>query len=118
EPAEYHGRYVDFDASYLRPKPVQSPHPPILIGGDSDATVKRIVRHGAGWMSNPLPVPRLTKRIEQIRQATDRDVLLTTFGTPVKPDYWQALEELGYRQANLLLPSVPRDESLRLLDDY
>ncbi|MGE0215707.1 LLM class F420-dependent oxidoreductase [Mycolicibacterium sp.] len=118
EPAEYHGRYVDFDASYLRPKPVQSPHPPILIGGDSDATVKRIVRHGAGWMSNPLPVPRLTKRIEQIRQATDRDVLLTTFGTPVKANYWQALEELGYRQANLLLPSVPRDESLRLLDDY
>jgi alkanesulfonate monooxygenase SsuD/methylene tetrahydromethanopterin reductase-like flavin-dependent oxidoreductase (luciferase family) len=32
--------------SYLRPKPVQKPHPPILIGGDSDATVKRVIRHG------------------------------------------------------------------------
>ena len=41
EPAEYHGKYVDFDSSYIRPKPVQKPHPPIYIGGDSDATVKR-----------------------------------------------------------------------------
>ena len=38
EPAEFHGKYVDFDSSYLRPKPVRKPHPPIYIGGDSDAT--------------------------------------------------------------------------------
>src|ERR1700710_668150 len=41
EPAEYHGEYVNFEPSYSRPKPVQQPHPPIFIGGDSDATVKR-----------------------------------------------------------------------------
>ncbi|PRC52653.1 LLM class F420-dependent oxidoreductase, partial [Mycobacterium sp. ITM-2017-0098] len=68
EPAEYHGKYVDFDASYSRPKPVQKPHPPILIGGDSDATVKRVIRHGAGWISNPLPVDSLRRRIDQIRE--------------------------------------------------
>src|SRR5690606_41646193 len=55
EPAEYHGRFVDFGPSYLRPKPVQKPHPPIVVGGNSDATVGRILRHGAGWMSNPPP---------------------------------------------------------------
>ncbi|RAV18348.1 LLM class F420-dependent oxidoreductase [Mycolicibacterium sp. GF69] len=118
EPAEYHGRFVDFDSSYQRPKPVQKPHPPILIGGDSDATVKRVIRHGAGWMSNPLPVERLTKRIDAMREGAGHDVPLTTFGTPIDPDYWRALEGLGYRQANLLLPTKPRDESLRLLDDY
>ncbi|BBY44842.1 LLM class F420-dependent oxidoreductase [Mycolicibacterium celeriflavum] len=118
EPAEYHGRYVDFDSSYLRPKPVQNPHPPILIGGDSDATVKRVIRHGAGWMSNPLPVERLTKRIDQMRAGASHDVPLTTFGTPIDPDYWRALEDLGYRQANLLLPTKARDDSLRLLDEY
>lgn len=118
EPAEYHGRYVDFDASYLRPKPVQKPHPPIFIGGDSDATVKRVIRHQAGWMSNPLPVERLTKRIDQMRAGASHDVPLTTFGTPIDPDYWQALEDLGYRQANLLLPTKPLDASLRLLDEY
>jgi probable F420-dependent oxidoreductase len=118
EPAEYHGRFVDFDSSYSRPKPVQRPHPPLLIGGDSDATVRRVIRHEAGWMSNPLPVGRLTKRITQMRDGANHDVPLTTFGTPIDPDYWRALEDLGYRQANLLLPTKPRDDSLRLLDDY
>lgn len=33
EPAEYHGRFVDFEPSYMRPKPVQRPHPPLFIGG-------------------------------------------------------------------------------------
>ena len=68
EPAEYHGTYVDFDPSYLRPKPVQKPHPPIYIGGDSNATVKRVIRHEAGWISNPLPVEHLRRRIGQIRE--------------------------------------------------
>ncbi|UXA17227.1 LLM class F420-dependent oxidoreductase [Mycobacterium sp. SMC-4] len=116
EPAEYHGRFVNFDASYSRPKPVQKPHPPIFIGGDSDATVKRIIRHGAGWISNPLPPDMLARRVEQIRDGAGRDVPLTTFGTPANPDYWAALDELGYRQANVLLPTKPLDESLKRLD--
>lgn len=45
EPAEYHGTYVDFDASYLRPKPVQTPTDKSTHRrGDSDATVKRVIR--------------------------------------------------------------------------
>jgi probable F420-dependent oxidoreductase len=118
EPAEYHGRYVDFAPSFSRPKPVQRPHPPIFIGGDSDATVKRVIRHDAGWISNPLPVERLAKRIDQIRQSGGRDVPLAMFGTPNDPNYWRATEELGFDQLALLLPTRPRDESLRLLDEY
>jgi probable F420-dependent oxidoreductase len=118
EPAEYHGTYVDFDASYARPKPVQKPHPPILIGGDSDATVKRVIRHGAGWISNPLPIEHIRKRIDQIRAGAGHEVPLSMFGTPIDPDYWHAAEELGFGTLNLLLPSVPRDEALKLLDDY
>jgi probable F420-dependent oxidoreductase len=118
EPAEYHGKYVDFESSYLRPKPVQKPHPPIVIGGDSDATVKRVIRHEAGWISNPFPIDHLKRRIDQLREGAGHDVPLTTFGTPIDPEYWRGLEDLGYRQANLLLPTKPRDESLRLLDEY
>lgn len=118
EPAEYHGRFVDFGPSYLRPKPVQKPHPPIVVGGNSDATVRRIIRHGAGWMSNPHPPEMLKRRVQQIRDGAGHDVLLTTFGTPVDPGYWEVLEELGYQQANLLLPTRPRDESLRMLDQF
>jgi probable F420-dependent oxidoreductase len=118
EPAEFHGKYVNFDSSYLRPKPVQNPHPPIFIGGDSDATVKRVIRHDAGWISNPAPVEALKKRIDQLRDGAGHDVPLATFGTPVKPDYWKALDDLGYRQVALMLPTLPKDESLKLLDEY
>ena len=118
DPAEYHGKYVDFEPSYSRPKPVQRPHPPIYIGGDSDATVKRVIRHDAGWISNALPVEHLTKRIGQIREGAGHDVPLAMFGTPQKPDYWRAAEDLGFGQLAVALPSVPLDESLRLLDEY
>ena len=97
---------------------MQKPHPPILIGGDSDATVKRVIRHGAGWISNPLPAERLAKRIDQMRDGAGHDVPLVAFGTPIDPDYWRTLEDLGYRQANLRLPTKPLDTSLRLLDQY
>lgn len=118
EPAEYHGKYVDFDSSYSRPKPVRQPHPPIYIGGDSDATVKRVIRHDAGWISNPLPAERLSARIEQMRDGAGREVPLAQFGTPVDTDYWRTVDDLGFGQVALLLPSVARDESLRLLDEY
>ena len=118
EPAEYHGKFVDFDPSYSRPKPVRQPHPPIFIGGDSDATVKRVIRHGAGWISNPLPVDRLAIRIDQMRDGSGRKTPLAMFGTPVDPAYWRTADDLGFDQVALLLPTRPLDESLRLLDEY
>jgi probable F420-dependent oxidoreductase len=118
EPAEYHGKYVDFAPSYSRPKPVRQPHPPIFIGGNSDATVKRVIRHDAGWISNPFPVEVLTKRIDQMRDGAGHDVPLAMFGTPNDPDYWRAAEDLGFGQLALLLPTLPLAESLQLLDEY
>lgn len=118
ERAEYHGRLVDFEPTFCRPKPVQKPHPPIFIGGNSDATVKRALRHGAGWISNPLPLDDLARRTGQLRDGAGRDVPLAMFGTPVDQDYWHAVDQLGFGQVGLLLPSVPRDKALGLLDDY
>ncbi|CAJ1495014.1 LLM class F420-dependent oxidoreductase [[Mycobacterium] burgundiense] len=118
EPAEYHGKHVDFEPLYMRPKPVRQPHPPIFIGGGSDATVRRVIRHGAGWISNPLPPERLATLIDAMRDGSGGDVPLAMFGAPIDPEYWRAAEELGFDQLGLMLPTVPRDESLRLLDDY
>jgi probable F420-dependent oxidoreductase len=118
EPAQYHGQYVNFDASYSKPKPVRQPHPPIFIGGDSNATVKRVIRHNAGWISNPNPVEAMRKRIDQMRDGAGHDVPLAIFGAPPKPDYWHALDDLGFGRVGLLLPTLPTDESLRLLDDH
>jgi probable F420-dependent oxidoreductase len=118
DPAEYHGKYVDFPPSYSRPKPVRQPHPPIFIGGNSDATVKRVIRHDAGWISNPLPVEQLSRRTDQLRDGAGHDVPLAMFGTPNDLDYWRAAEDLGFGQVALLLPTRPLDESLRLLDEH
>ncbi|PRC53550.1 LLM class F420-dependent oxidoreductase, partial [Mycobacterium sp. ITM-2017-0098] len=85
-------------------------------GGDSDATVKRVIRHGAGWISNPLPVDSLRRRIDQIREGASHEVPLSMFGTPVDTEYWSGAEDLGFGQLNLLLPTKPLDQSLRLLD--
>ena len=118
EPAEYHGKFVDFPPAYCRPKPVQQPHPPIFIGGNSDATVKRVIRHDAGWISTALPIEQLAKRTDQLRDGAGRKVPLAMFGTLNDPDYWRAAEDLGFDQLALLLPTRPLDDSLRVLDDY
>ncbi len=47
---EYHGEFFDFGPVAFEPKPVQRPHPPILVGGESDAALRRAARAGDGWM--------------------------------------------------------------------
>jgi probable F420-dependent oxidoreductase len=118
EPAEHHGKFVDFDPVFSRPKPVRQPHPPIYVGGNSDAVVRRVIRHDAGWIANPFPVEVLTKRVAQMRDGAGRDVPLAMFGTPKDPDYWRSCAAIGFGQVALFLPTRPRDESLELLDEY
>ena len=60
----------------------------------------------------------LSKRIDQMRDGAGHDVPLAMFGTPTDPDYWRAVDDLGFGQVALLLPTKPLDESLRLLDEY
>jgi hypothetical protein len=52
-----------------------------------------------------------------MREGAGQDVRLATFGTAPKPDSWHALDDLGLGRVALLLPTLPKDESLRLLDD-
>jgi probable F420-dependent oxidoreductase len=49
EQVVHHGRFFDFDAVMFEPKPVQRPHPPVLIGGESPAALRRAARHD-GWI--------------------------------------------------------------------
>jgi probable F420-dependent oxidoreductase len=118
EPAEYHGKHVDFDPIHVRPKPVQQPHPPIYVGGNSDATVRRVIQHGAGWVANPFPIEQLTSRIAAMRDGAGRDVPVSVFGAGREVDTLRAYEGLGIERAALFLPARPRDESLKLLDEF
>ena len=47
--AEFHGRYIDFPAVRCNPKPVQKPHPPVMLGGNAKNVFKRVVQWGDGW---------------------------------------------------------------------
>src|SRR5438067_3905645 len=49
EQAEFHGDSVNFDPVWLYPKPKQKPHPPILLGGESEHTLRRVVEFCDGW---------------------------------------------------------------------
>src|SRR5262249_52676975 len=53
EEAEYHGSMVDFDKCWSYPKPFQKPHPPIILGGETDYTLKRVVEYCDGWFPRP-----------------------------------------------------------------
>jgi hypothetical protein len=66
-----------------------------------------VIRHKAGWISTPLPVEALTKRIDEMRDGAGHDVALALFGTPRRPDYWRAGEALGFGQLALFLPTQP-----------
>src|SRR5712671_5389644 len=48
--AEYHGEFVNFDPMMAWPKPVQKPHPPILVGGAFPYSARRALAYGNGWM--------------------------------------------------------------------
>jgi probable F420-dependent oxidoreductase len=47
--AEYHGDFVNFDPMIAQPKPVQRPHPPVIVGGAYPYAARRAVRYGDGW---------------------------------------------------------------------
>ncbi len=47
---EHHGEFFDFEAVAFEPKPMQKPWPPILVGGESAAALRRAARLGDGWI--------------------------------------------------------------------
>ena len=52
EEAEFHGKYYDFPPVKMYPKPMQKPHPPILVGGMATRVFNRIVEVADGWLPN------------------------------------------------------------------
>jgi len=64
---EYHGEFVDFDKIWSYPKPVQKPHPPILLGGDGPRTFNRIIEYCDGWFPILLPSLDLDGKIKELK---------------------------------------------------
>jgi probable F420-dependent oxidoreductase len=63
EKAEFHGRHVDFGPIWIWPKPVQKPHPPILVGGYGPTVLDRVMSLGDGWLASALHLDQDALRI-------------------------------------------------------
>ena len=125
EPA-YHGEFVSFGPIWQWPKPVQKPHPPILIGGDGANTLKRVVRYGDGWMPvaayDPNDLTAFKQRVANLNQlAADagRDPIpVTVMGMPPKLDVLKRYEQIGVERILFWLDSASKDEIIPILEQY
>jgi probable F420-dependent oxidoreductase len=119
--AEYHGEFVHFDPIWCWPKPVQQPHPPVLVGGNGPRVLDRVLRYGDEWFPNRLPdgVEGLKARIDELRERAGRHVPVSFFG--MKPEA-RAVERLAWAGVDRVVYYVPSDASLRevesLLDGF
>jgi probable F420-dependent oxidoreductase len=76
DPAEFHGKYFELPKSHIHPKPVQKPHPPILLAAFAPPALKRLATMADGW--NPVGVPvegmaQMFAGIQQMGKAAGRD---------------------------------------------
>lgn len=62
----FHGKHVDFEGVVFEPRPVQIPHPPIWVGGNSPAAMRRAARHD-GWFPNGLNPTQLAEGLDYLR---------------------------------------------------
>jgi probable F420-dependent oxidoreductase len=116
--ATYHGRYVNFDAITSWPKPAQSPHPPLWVGGAGEKVIDRVLRYGDGWFPNTRE--NLAERIAELRRRGEEAgrgrMPVTHFGTPIEPAVVEELADAGVDRALFMLPSEARPEFERAAD--
>jgi probable F420-dependent oxidoreductase len=124
EEASFHGEFVNFDSVWAWPKPAQRPHPPILLGGESDYTLRRIVDYCDGWI--PRPVGDFTAKgaIERLRRMAEgkgrdpKSLMISVFRAPADKAALAEYSRAGIDEALLEIPDLSRDQILQLLDRY
>ena len=125
EEAEYHGRFVDFDPMWSWPKPVQRPHPPVLVGGNGPGTEDRVLEFGDGWLPQCGPldsVEELERRVGALRRrAADAGrgaIPVTLFGAIPERPMLEAFAGAGVDRCLLGLPPGDAAALLATLDDW
>jgi probable F420-dependent oxidoreductase len=82
DPVEYHGKYFNLEPAYIGPKPVQQPHPPLLVGAFVPKALDRAGRLADGFTGCCAPVNALISMMGEVKQAAadrgrDPDQLIT-----------------------------------------
>ena len=120
--AEYHGRIIDFDPIWCWPKPVQKPHPPILVGGRGEKVLDRVVAYGDGWIPNRVRSPEdLGERIGELQRRAEAagrgPIPVTVFGAKPEIRLLERLKAAGVTRSLLFIDPGSPDEVERHLDE-
>jgi alkanesulfonate monooxygenase SsuD/methylene tetrahydromethanopterin reductase-like flavin-dependent oxidoreductase (luciferase family) len=120
----YDGRFVSFSESWLWPKPVQRPWPPIVVGGrGSPRAFRDIAEYADGWMPDinmfrPEKFPPLLDELAEACREHGRDpVPVSAMGGAADPQRIEELARLGLERIVFLLPSGTSDAVSRALDE-
>ena len=127
-PSTYHGEFVRFENVVAYPKPVQNPHPPILVGGNTRAALRRTARLGDGWFGWGLTVPQIDDCLVMLDEelsnvGRDRDDLKMYIGLAYSgpldtlAEYLTELERRGFEEV-VLGTGLSHKRYESQLDDY
>jgi probable F420-dependent oxidoreductase len=123
---EYHGDMVDFPPMMTWPKPVQKPHPPVIIGGAFPHAARRALRYGDGWIPNAAraqytDVTDFLPQFRQMAAEAGRDlaeVPVTVWGVGEDLDRLKRYQDQGVARVVVSLPPEPADKTLPALDRW
>ncbi|HEX9329770.1 MAG TPA: LLM class F420-dependent oxidoreductase [Reyranella sp.] len=122
EEASFDGEFVKFDRVWSWPKPAQQPHPPIILGGETDHTLRRVIEYCDGWFPRPRGGFDVVKGVAHLRQMAEKagrdPATITTivFGSANDAKVLESYDKAGIQSALLAIPDESRDEILRYLD--
>jgi probable F420-dependent oxidoreductase len=121
--AEYHGRHVDFDPIWSWPKPLQEPHPPILVGGNGRGVLDRVLSYGDEWLPNRVGdeeklIARIGKLRRRAQEEQGRHIPVTLYFGTTKPDRIRRYEEAGVSRMVFPLFQEAPEEVERRVDKY
>jgi probable F420-dependent oxidoreductase len=123
--SSFDGRYYTLPECCMYPKPVQQPHPPIHVGGETDGALRRVARLGQGWFGfNRLPeqVPEALTHLDAALEAEGRsraeiEVSVSPYFHQIDADAIKQYEDLGVDRVILLVFATDRDTLLTAADD-
>jgi len=116
----YDGEFVRFGPMMTWPKPLQKPHPPVLMGGGMPYGARRALAYGDGWVPHARrPTYHLLDKLAEFRAMAEkagRILPITAFGVEHDPSRWPAYRQAGIERIVLSLESEGRDLVLPKLD--
>ena len=117
DPAEYHGDMVEFGPMWSFPKPMQKPHPPVILGGSGPKVLERVVRYADGWMPNRGDAVERVPELQRLAKAAGRDPIPVTYYPKASAEEIDRLARAGVERLIWYVPPDGRDAALKKLDE-